>query len=668
MRYSDWKIPYSQPNIPKELINAGFNPLLAAILSLRGINSVIEAKRIVEDEPCIYDPFLLQGMAAAVERIKLAAERREHVAVYGDYDVDGITSTCIMCDFLGSIGLKCDPYIPDRGEEGYGINCSALDSLKALGVSLVISVDCGITAIEETEYAHSIGIDVIITDHHECKDGILPPAVAVIDPKQDGNRYPNICLAGVGVALKLACACASDEEEIIDRYADLVAVGTVADVMPLTGENRYLVKKGLKMLSEGSRPGLEAMFRESSIDKTRLNSTTIGFILAPRLNAAGRLDQAMTAAKLLMSTDSSAAAELAKELCELNRQRQSIENGIWAEAKAILADSEPDAPIVLASDKWHQGVIGIAASRLAEHYSLPTIMVCLNGETGKGSCRSFGGFNLFEALSACSEHLLGFGGHALAAGLNISRDKLDVFRSALAEYYRSNRPVPQPLINCDILIKDPKILSIENVRSLDLLEPYGNGNPKPMLCISGARIDSFANVGAGKHLRIHVSFAGEFFDGIFFSHTAEEFELHEGDLVDIAFCPQINTFRGHLSVQLLISALRHHSCEELSGLILNCQNSANYAAASYCPSRQHFVSVWRYIQGCDFVTADSVQGIIRQCPDFIEPERWCICLMVLLEVGLLASDDGTVFNAHPARIVGKADLEGTKLIRALRAL
>ena len=490
MKYSDWKIPYSLPQISDELLKAGYNPLLAAILSLRGINTPEEAGKIVGEGACVYDPYLLQGMDAAVKRIKLAVKRREHVAVYGDYDVDGITSTCLLSDYLSSLGLDCEPYIPDRGEEGYGINCSALDYLKSLGVTLVISVDCGITAVEETEYARLIGIEIIITDHHECKEGSVPAAVSVIDPKQSGNCYPNSCLAGVGVALKLACACAGNSDEIIERYADLVAVGTVADVMPLIGENRYLVKTGLKKLSEGSRPGLEAMFKESSIDKTKLNSTTIGFILAPRLNAAGRLDQAMTALKLLMSTDCDIAGALAKELCELNRQRQAIENEIWEEAKAILSDTQPDAPIVLASDKWHQGVIGIAASRLAEYYSLPTIMVCLNGDIGKGSCRSFGGFNLFEALNACSEHLLGFGGHALAAGLNISKDKLEIFRSALAEYYHSNKPTPQPLVNCDILIKDPKLLSIENVRSLDLLEPYGNGNPKPTLCISGARIES----------------------------------------------------------------------------------------------------------------------------------------------------------------------------------
>ena len=456
---------------------------------------------------------------------------------------------------------------------------------------------------------------------------------------------------------------------MLERYVDLVAIGTVADVMPLVDENRYLVRRGLARLAASPRPGIAAMLREASVDAKKLTATTIGFSIAPRLNAAGRLGQAMTAAKLLMTQDTDAANALAAELCELNRRRQSIETGIWEEANAILAGKTPDAPIVLASDHWHQGVIGIAASRLAEQYSLPAIMICLNGENGKGSCRSYGGFNLFEALSACAKHLTGFGGHALAAGLNISRGEVCAFRAALAEYYRENRPAAEPEVHCDLLISDPAMLSIDSVRSLDQLEPYGNANPRPTLCVFGAELESADAVGGGRHLRMRVRLRKERFEAIFFSHTAAELGLREGELVDLAFTPQINEFRGHVSVQFVVSEARPHDGAELCAAILAGDEQPLYAAAPFCPDRADFVRIWRGIQHRGFTAADDAAGIIAQTPHGMEPERFCICLMVLLEVGLLSpGSSGGIFGAVPQTITGKADLEGTRLIRLLRSI
>lgn len=662
----EWRIPFKKPDIPKELTDAGYPPLLAAVLALRGIETAQAADEMINGgSECVYDPMLIMGMDKAVARVRRAIDTRERVAVYGDYDVDGITSTCLLTDYLRSKGLECRAYIPDRNEEGYGLNCAALDVLKGEDITLVITVDCGITAAEEARYARTLGIDMVITDHHECKSGEVPEAEAVIDCRQSGDTYPNPNLAGVGMALKLVCAVEGGSEEMLRRYVDLVAVGTVADVMPLTGENRCLVRMGLKKLEDDPRAGIAAMMKESGIDAHKLTAATIGYALAPRLNAAGRLGQAETAAKLLMSTDKSEAAALAAELCELNRRRQSIETEIWEDANACLAGETPDAPIVLASDKWHQGVIGIAASRLAEYYSLPSIMICLNGDVGKGSCRSYGGFNLFEALNACSQHLLGFGGHALAAGLNISRDKLDDFRAALAEYYKNNKPAALPEVQCDLLINDPKLLGIDSVRSLDLLEPYGNGNPKPLMCMSGALLESASAVGGGRHLRIRAALGGAHFEGIFFSHTAEELGIREGELVDVAFCPQINEFRGHVSVQLLVSALRAHDALPLCTAILDADASAMYAAARYCPNRADFIRVWRGI-GKGFVAGDDAAAVTAQCIPGMQPEKFCLCLMVLLETGLLKSAGGGIYGARCSAIDGKADLEATRLIRALK--
>ncbi|MEA5152340.1 MAG: single-stranded-DNA-specific exonuclease RecJ [Oscillospiraceae bacterium] len=666
MKSKEWKIPYVKPEIPAALTEAGCEPLLAAALALRGIRTAEAAGAFIDcSSDCLHEPLLMTGMAEARERILRAVALKETVAVYGDYDVDGITSTCLVADYLRSRGLDCRTYIPDRNEEGYGLNCAALDALAAQGVSLLITVDCGITAVAEARHAGQLGMDMIITDHHECLGGALPEAAAVIDCKQDGDNYPNKNLAGVGVALKLVCACEGGSAEMLARYADLVAVGTVADVMPLVDENRYLVKLGLEKLERAPRPGIAAMLRESAADTKKISSATIGFSLAPRLNAAGRLGHAESAARLLMCDDEKAAAALAAELCEMNRRRQDIETEIWREASELIAGTEPDAPIVLASDKWHQGVIGIAASRLAEQYSLPAIMICLNGEQGKGSCRSFGGFNLFEALSACSKYLVGFGGHALAAGLNIRRDRLDAFREALAEYYRANRPAPRPEVRCDLLINDPALLSIDNVRSLDRLEPFGNMNPKPVMCVSGAELEAASAVGGGKHLRVRLRLGHSRFDGIFFSHTAEQLGIAEGDSVDVAFTPQINEFHGHVSVQLMISAARKHDASALCRAILEKDASAVWAAAPYCPAREDFVRVWR-ANGDGFTVADDSEGVIGQRPGGMAPECFCLCLMALLEAGLLGSGDGRVFGATRRAIDGKADLDATELIKALK--
>lgn len=668
MKCKDWKIPYSRPDVPKELLDAGYAPLLSAVLALRGITDAGEAGRLIHGSPeCLHDPMLIKDMDKARRRVLKAVEQGEKVAVYGDYDVDGITSTCLLTDYLRSRGLECIPYIPDRNEEGYGLNVSAIDTLKEAGVSLIITVDCGITAADEVEYAKGLGIDMVITDHHECRDDSIPDAAAVVDCKQEGDAYPNKDMAGVGVALKLVCACEGGSDEAMRRYADLVAIGTVADVMPLVDENRYLVREGLHMLSEAPRPGIAAMLRESSIDRERLTASTIGYSLAPRLNAAGRLGKAVQAAELIMTKDSRTASRLASELCELNRRRQEIETDIWKDANRLIAGNVPEGPIVLASESWHQGVIGIAASRLAEQYSLPAIMICINGEVGKGSCRSCGGFNLFEALSACSEHLVGFGGHALAAGLNIRRDKLDDFRAALTEYYLKNSPEPQPEVQCDMLITDPALLSLENVRSLDLLEPYGNANPKPIMCISGAELSSATAVGKGRHLRIRAKYRGASFEGIFFGHTADSLGVRAGNCVDIAFTPQINEYNGAVSAQLLVCALRRHDGGELCRAILDGDNSVYWAAAPYCPERKDFVYLWRNVCRGGFTVPNDAQAVIASCPPGFEAERYCLCLAVLLEAGLLRSEDGGIYGARCVEISGKADLESTSIIRSLRA-
>lgn len=700
-----WKIEYGIPDPPEELLKAGYNPLLANILAIKGVTTAGEARELFfNDISVIHDPMQMKGMDLAVRRIRQAIEKREKVVIYGDYDVDGITSTCLLTDYLRSYGLNVTPYIPDRNEEGYGLNCDALDRFRDLGIDLVITVDCGITACEEAAHAKALGIDMIITDHHECKAGDLPDACAVIDCKQPDDQYGNPNLAGVGVAFKLACACENDTNAILDRYGDLVAVGTVADVMALIGENRYLVICGLEKLRSDPRPGLAAMMKHSGVDPAALSASTIGFIIAPRLNAAGRLGQAMMAVDLIMSDDTpdkekageiesnlhelarkgvlsvsdleaglrelnrdGIASCLARVLCDLNRKRQEIENEIWHDAGSIIAGSVPEGPIVLASDRWHQGVIGIAASRLADQYSMPTIMINLTDGMGKGSCRSYGGFNLFEALSACSEHLVSFGGHALAAGLNIQENKIDDFRTALSEYYRENRPDSQPELTCDLLISDMSVLSEDNVRSLDTLEPYGNGNPRPVLCMVGVQILTLQDVGNGRHLKLQINARDRIFDCIFFGHTAKEQGLREDDIADIAFTPQINEFRGKVSVQLQICGIRKHDPEDLCRNILEGGASYTKVLRQFMPERPDQIRVWKTISSGSSLGRD-LDEIVSVCPDWIIPEKYCICLEVFRQAGLLSGEETVYGAAAENSVKGKKDLNATPLMEELRRI
>ena len=664
---SVWKIPYARPD-SAALLAAGVSPLLAELLAARGVTDPDKASDMLQTGPeSLVDPLRMRGMAGVRDRVLQADARKEKVTVFGDYDVDGITSTCLLTDYLRGCGLDCGWYIPDRDSEGYGLNSAALQKLYDEGSTLVITVDCGITGVEEATFAREIGLDLVITDHHECLGGVIPDAVAVIDPKRPDETYPKADLAGVGVVFKLVCACSGDTAAMVDRYADLVAFGTVADVMPLTGENRYLVRCGLQKLQENPRPGFAAMMSESSSGR-RPSAGTIGYTLSPRLNAAGRLGKTEKAENLMLCQDPQEAARLAAELGELNRERQKIENEIWQEARRMLKGTLPDGPIVLASDEWHQGVVGIAASRLSEQYGVPTVMICLNGDRGKGSCRSCAGFNIYQALAACSGWLEGFGGHALAAGLTVRRDKVEGFRRALRDYYFAHLPEPQPDVTCDLLLRDSALLSVENVSGLDELEPYGSGNPRPVLCISDVLLLSAYGVGGDKqHLKFSVDFDGSRFDGIFFSRTKEQLGVQPGDRIDLAFTPQINEYMGIVSVQFSAVAMRRHRPEGLCERILALDSGALWAAAPFTPARGDFVSLWRRF-GTGLRVAACLEDVLDLCPAEMEPERFCLCLAVFSQAGLLRSESGGVYSSVYTQREEKVNLDATEIMRILRSL
>jgi single-stranded-DNA-specific exonuclease len=569
MRYKKWEISgFDRDKVIDFYKNEGLNPLISVFLSSRGVSDINDARALLSDELSeIYDPYLMIDMDKAVARINSAIMNNEHITIYGDYDVDGMTSCALLAHWLSSKNANFDIYIPKRIWEGYGLNITALDDLKARGTDLIITVDCGVTAVAEAEHAIQLGLGLVITDHHECKSE-LPIADAVIDPKRPDCNYPNTALAGVGVVFKLVCALEgeTDINEMLSRYGDLVAIGTVADVMPVTEENRVLIRRGIRMINENPRPGIHRILCEAFPEKVKVTTTTIGFTISPRLNAAGRMGQPDLSVKLLMTEDDNEADTLTAELERLNIERRRLEVGAYEDALTMLSESEPDVPIVLAKRGWHQGVAGIVAAKISEYHQLPAIVICIDEDgVGRGSCRSFGSFGIYDALQSCEDILDSFGGHEMAAGVTIAEGNIDELRQRLIEYYHNNTDSEYELkLDIDFEVEKPVLLAIENVESMELLEPYGNGNPPPCLCIKNALLLSVYSIGAGKHTRLRIEKSGKSLDCIYFSMPAENLQVCEGAFVDVAFEPQINEFRGRTSVQLHVIDIRVSIDEELS--------------------------------------------------------------------------------------------------------
>ena len=660
----------------------GYTPLTAAVLSARGIDTPQAAADYLScDVRGLHDPFGLTDMDKAVEVVREVIDRGEKMVVYGDYDVDGITATCTLVDYLRSKGAKCEYYIPNRLTDGYGLTRPAMEQLYEQGTRLLITVDSGITANEEIAVARELGMQVVITDHHECHEN-LPDAQAVVDCKRTDDTYPFSSLAGVGVAFKLICALEGDTLSMLDRYADLVALGTVADVMSLTGENRTIVRLGLEALRRTGRPGLRALLHEAGLDERPLTATAIGYTLAPRINASGRMGCASLAGELLLTDDPARGEELSRALCDLNRERQAIEAEIYTECQA-MAEALPQPQrhaLVLAGEQWHQGVVGIVASRLAEKYSCPAFMICLQDGKGKGSCRSFAGFNLFAALERCAPLLEGFGGHALAAGFTIREGNIPAFAAAMNDYVCACTGGEEMVSALDIdgELDDVGLLTLEGVEGLELLEPYGAGNPKPVFSLSGCLVSAVNEVGGGRHLKLKLTASGRSFDAIFFSATAEEAGVGPGDRVDVAFTPQINEYRGWRSVQLQLCDLRPALTRAQAERALyekfrRGEPLTRQEAEALLPSREEFVTLWRYLKGhagqapLEATAHRLARSIARSAGRRETVMRTLVCLEVFDERGLIRLEH-TTDHLHIAlrSVDGKVNLDDSCIMRKLR--
>ena len=600
----------------------------ASLLCARGYSDAESAAHFLKkDCAVLYDPYLLKDMDKGVLRILSAVDNCEKITVYGDYDVDGITSVCNLYKYIKSIGGDVDYYIPNRGNEGYGLNTDAVMRLIENGTRLIITVDTGITAVDEVKFASQYGVDTVITDHHECSE-VLPSAVAVIDPKRRDSEYPFKELAGVGVVFKIICACEQylttgktytdpDDMElnisaIIDvckSYADLTAIGTIADVMPLADENRLIVSYGLDRLSLSKNTGLNALMAASGADTgmKKVTSSVISFTLAPRINAAGRMGSADIAVKLLLTENKEEAEEIAEILCQSNVQRQSEELHIMQEAEEIIRSENLDKNekiLVLHHDGWHHGVIGIVASKLTEKYNLPCILISFEDgiSEGKGSGRSIDGFNLHTALSECSDSLERFGGHALAAGLTCSKEKLPEFRKKLQEYAKNNISEEDTVkkIEIDFEFREEDA-TLELAEELSRLEPYGASNPSPLFLMRDCTVTAVNSTATNKHSRITLERYGEQYRCMIFGKAPDELGFAEGDTTDIVFNLGVNEFRGTRSRQMIIRDIEFSRalCEDITSQYMLSEDIADkriFPENKYIPDKADCTAVFRYLK------------------------------------------------------------------------
>ena len=691
----------------------GINTIVARLLYNRGYCDSRSAERFLRmKNEMLCDPLSMRDMRRAVERIQKAVDSGEKITVYGDYDVDGVTSVCTLYLYLKSKGADVDYYIPNRTGEGYGVSNQAISTIAENGTNLIITVDTGITANEEVLFAKSIGVDFVVTDHHECRNDI-PEACAVINPHRPDCEYPFKELAGVGVVFKLITAYEVITKgvdlikatlDLINQYGDLVAIGTIADVMPIKEENRIIVTYGLKMIERTNRVGLAALIdaslgrqegrrndRSRKKKRNKITSSYIGFTLAPRINAAGRIRSATIAVELFLSNNYEEAFAIAEMLCEANKERQAEENKIIQEAysKIDALDIVNNPVIVLDADDWHHGVIGIVSSRITEKYSRPSILVSFEGnagapspsDVGKGSGRSIKGLNLVDALCYCSEHLVKFGGHELAAGLSVTRGELPAFVSKINEFAR-NTLTDEDLISvietdCEIKFSD---ISLELAESLQMLEPYGVSNPVPLFIVRNATVVDINGVSEGKHTKLILGNGRCTQAAMYFSNPPDSLGVYVGDKVDILFSIDINEWQDRKNVQLIVRDLKPSKAQSdienrERARFEEIRNGASFTAEEdVIPERGDFVAVYKFIQnsahnGCfTFSHRDICSRLSGASGCKINYVKLKFIIMIFREMNIVdIEEEKEVYTFRLHFSASKKNLEKSSILKKLRS-
>ena len=532
------------------------DPFAALIAVGRGIDNDGELELLMSDEPILCDPLELADIRIAADYINSAITNNTKIAVFGDYDCDGVVATSLLYDYLKSRGAEVVAYIPDRIDEGYGMNCAAVDKLASQGVGLIVTVDNGISCANEIEYAESLGIKTVVTDHHLPPEE-LPNAVAVVDPhrKDCPSTFKDIC--GAEVAFKLVCVLDDKEpEEMLPRYADILAVATIGDVMPLTNENRSIVKAGIRKIKSSSNIGIAAILNMAGVDRNNIDAGKISFGIVPRINAAGRMGSAYRAFKLLTSNNTMDALKIAGPIDDDNVRRQQIEKEIFKSAVKMIEDNDYqyNRVIVVCGENWHFGVLGIVASRICERYGKPALVLSSENGVAHGSGRSFSGFHLYDAINACSAILIKYGGHELAAGVSVKDDKVDEFRQNINQY-ATTKPLAVPKLNIDFRL-NPAGMSVDMAFAIKSLEPFGMGNPAPIFGIFGVTLEKITAIGGGKHLKLLCRKNGNAFQTVLFSVTPEQFCFMPGDIIDLAVTLDTNFYQDKYNLSIQIKAVK----------------------------------------------------------------------------------------------------------------
>ena len=640
MGMKKWQIAGFNKMLAKELaVECDIDPIVALIASARGYTDPASLEEFLSDEPCFDDPRNLVDIEKAADIINSYIEDGSRIAVYGDYDCDGITSTVLMFSYLKSRGADCVYYIPDRFDEGYGMNTGAVEKLAGEGIKLLITVDNGIACHNEIKRAKELGMSVVVTDHHLPKE-TLPAADAVIDPHRADCRseFKEIC--GAEVAFKLICVLEEREpEELLPYYSDLLSVALTADVMPLIYENRAIVKYGIEKLKQSPLTGFSALMSVAAIQRENISAGRIAFGIAPRINAAGRMGSAARAVELLLSDNMLNALGIANEIDDDNSERQRIEKEIFSEASAEIEKKGYfyDRVIVVDGEGWHNGVLGIVASRITERYGCPSIVISRNGDAASGSGRSIEGFSLYDAINAASDTLSKFGGHELAAGISLSSDNIPAFREKINEYASGCDFVP-PVLKLDCKL-NPSGLTVELAEALKELEPFGQGNPSPLFGVYGVELVRINPIGGGKHLRLIFSKGDNSFQALLFGVTAEQFCFECGDLLDLAVTVSSDIYNGETRLSVQVKALRMNGTDDvrLFGEI-SCFNDymagRQVDAEQLLPSREETGSVYRLIASKP-VTGERIKYLTLNTVGYAKCE---ISLMVLSELGLIQKD------------------------------
>lgn len=651
---------------------------LAMLMNIRGLDDAAHLREFLGEGEPLSDPFLLKDMDKAAARITRAVDNMEKIAVYGDYDADGVTSTAMLYSYLETRGADVIFYIPQREGEGYGMNIGAVEYLKEQGVSLIVTVDNGISSVQEVARANELGIDVVVTDHHRPQE-ILPDAVAVVDAYRPDDTSPYKHFSGVGIAFKLLMALedgAGDVEDLLEAYSDLAAIGTIGDIVPLTGENRTLIRAGLERLSQSDRPGVQALLENAGVAGKALTSTNVAFTLVPRINATGRMGAPERAVRLLISGYEEEAEVLSEEICADNEERRRVEAEI---AEAAFADIEAkgymkDRVVVVDGENWHHGVIGIVASRVTERCGKPCMIISRGETEAKGSGRSIEGFSLFEAICACGDLLIKFGGHPMAAGITLKPENIEAFRKRINQYAAEHFPqMPTQTVTLDCKL-NPAALSVSMAQSLPQLEPFGNGNPQPVFGLFNMELSNVTPVGGGGHLRLTLEKNGAVITAMRFNTKPEELPYHIGDKIDLAVQLEAREFRGQPSLTVIVRDMKFaaFNTEKNIASLASFEKwqrgevlSAEDKNRLY-PDRACLAAIYRALRTVNGKETDQVRFVSQFGKD-MTLGLFKTALLVFEERGLVHSEiaDDT-FTATLIETSGKTDITRSPVLLALQ--